>query len=142
MFLGLSANMQAESLTAARSGLMAKSLERRTTWGESHEQSFRLAAKILGNTDEMKAYDLEVRWRDTEVRPLSQAADALGKLAAQVGVPLELLWSMIPNWTDSDVERAKSLVNTQGFDQLLAELDAQIGGGGPNAQRGQVVPVP
>jgi hypothetical protein len=143
MFLGLSANMQAESLSAARSGLMAKSLERRTTWGESHEQSFRLAAKILGNTDEMKAYDLEVRWRDTEVRPLSQAADALGKLAAQVGVPLELLWAMIPNWTDSDVERAKSLVNTQGFDQLLAELDAQIGGGGgPGAQRGQVVPVP
>jgi hypothetical protein len=90
----------------------------------------------------MKAYDLEVRWRDPEVRPLSQAADALGKLAAQVGVPLEILWSMIPDWTDSDVERAKSLVNTQGFDQLLAELDAQIGGGGPNAQRGQVVPVP
>lgn len=139
MFLGLSANMQAESLAAARSALMAKSQERRTNWGEGHEQSFRLSAKIRGNSSDMRAYDLEVRWRDTEVRPLSQAADALGKLAGQVGVPLEILWSMIPNWTDSDVERAKALVSTQGIDQLLAALDGQIqgqgGGNNPLIQR-------
>lgn len=149
MFLGLSANMQAESLAAARSALMAKSVERRTSTGESHEQSFRLAAKILGNREEMQAYDMEVRWRDTEVRPLSQAADALGKLASQVGVPLELLWSMIPGWTDSDVARAKELVESQGFDQLLAEFEQQIassGGadslGSPNGIRGQIGRVP
>jgi hypothetical protein len=149
MFLGLSANMQAESLAAARSALMAKSQERRTGWGEDHEQSFRLSAKIRGNTAEMRAYDLEVKWRDTEVRPLSQAADALGKLAGQVGVPLEILWGMIPNWTDSDVERAKTLVNTQGFDQLLAQLDQQIQGAGgqnplasPTGIGGQIRTVP
>ena len=153
MFLGLSANMQAESLAAARSALMAKSSEFRETVGESHEQLFRLTAKIRGNDAEMRAYDMETKWRDTEVRPLSQAADALGKLAAQVGVPLEMLWTMIPNWTDSDVERAKSLVQTQGFDQLIGELSAQLGanGGatGPEAlrlgaagQRGAVSRVP
>lgn len=136
MFLGLSANMQAESLSAARSALMAKSVERRTSWGESHEQGFRLSAKILGNDEEMRAYDMETKWRDTEVRPLSQAADALGKLAAQVGVPLEQLWSMIPGWTDSDVERAKQLVEAQGIDSLLGELQAQLGGGA-GTQTGQ-----
>ena len=73
---------------------------------------------------------MEVRWRDTEVRPLSQAADALGKLAAQVGVPLEMLWGMIPNWTDSDVERAKNLVESGGFDQLVREFEAQMAGAG------------
>jgi hypothetical protein len=127
MFLGLSANMQAESLAAARSALMAKSAERREGFGESHEQLFRLTAKIRNRPEEARAFDMEVRWRDTEVRPLSQAADALGKLAAQVGVPLEMLWGMIPNWTDSDVERAKSLVQTQGFDALLNELAGQVG---------------
>ncbi len=127
MFLGLSANMQAESLAAARSALMAKSAERRETWGESHEQLFRVTAKIRGNEAEMRAYDTEIKWRDTEVRPLSQAADALAKLAGQVGVPLEMLWGMIPNWTDSDVERAKTLVQSQGFDALLAELSGQLG---------------
>jgi hypothetical protein len=150
MFLGLSANMQAESLAAARSALAAKSLERRTSWGESHEQSFRLAAKIEGNREEMRAYDMQVRWRNMEVRPLSQAADALGKLASQVGVPLEMLWAMIPDWTDSDVARAKALVEAQGFDALLGELAAQLGPGGgpgnplgsPTGTGGQVVKVP
>jgi len=134
MFLGLSANMQAESLAAARSALMAKSAERKEGLGESHEQLFRLSAKQTGNLEEMRGYDMEVKWRDTEVRPLSQAADALGKLAAQVGVPLEMLWGMIPNWTDSDVERAKVLVQDGTFDQLVGEFEKQLGldaGGAP-----------
>lgn len=132
MLLGLSANMQAESLAAARSALMAKSAERKEGFGESHEQLWRLSAKQTGNMEEARAFDLEARWRDTEVRPLSQAADALGKLAAQVGVPLEMLWSMIPNWTDADVQRAKDLVSSGGFDVLVAEFEKQLGVGGGN----------
>lgn len=149
MFLGLSANMQAESLAAARSALMAKSAERKENLGESHEQLFRLSAKQTGNTAEMRAFDLESRWRDTEVRPLSQAADALGKLASQVGVPLEMLWSMIPSWTDSDVARAKALVESGTFDAMMRELSGQLGGAGGGdpfsqlgVQRGQVTQVP
>ncbi len=148
MLLGLSANLQAESLAAARSALMAKSAERRENFGESHEQLFRLSAKQTGNVEEMRAFDMEVRWRDTEVRPLSQAADALGKLAAQVGVPLEMLWGMIPNWTDSDVARAKALVESGTFDTLVAEFEKQLGGGdagllgGPTGIRGQISQVP
>lgn len=143
MLLGLSANMQAESLAAARSALMAKSAERKEGFGESHEQLWRLSAKQTGNLEEARAWDLEARWRDTEVRPLSQAADALGKLAAQVGVPLEMLWSMIPNWTDADVQRAKELVSSGGFDVLVAEFEKQLGvGGGNPAATGAPVKVP
>ncbi len=150
MLLGLSANMQAESLAAARSALMAKSAERKESFGESHEQLFRLSAKQTGNLEEARAFDIEARWRDTEVRPLSQAADALGKLAAQVGVPLEMLWGMIPNWTDADVARAKQLVESGGFDTIVGELERQLagaagGGGGldsPTGIRGQITQVP
>lgn len=124
--LGLTANMQAESLAAARAGLAAKSQERRTGWGESHEQLLRLTAKIRGNREEMRAWDMQVRWRDMEVRSLSQAADALGKLAAQVGVPPEMLWERIPGWTDSDTERAKKLVAQGAFDQLVREFEGQM----------------
>jgi hypothetical protein len=139
-FLGLSANMQAESLAAARSALDARSKERRIGTGESHEQLFRLTAKIRGNREEMRAYDMQTRWADTEVRPLSQAADALGKLAAQVGVPLEMLWERIPGWTDGDTARAKELVESGGFDALVAELSSQLG---PNTPaQGQTVKVP
>ena len=151
MFLGLSANMQAESLAAARSALMAKSAERKVTWGESHEQLLRLTAKIRGNREEMTAYDMEVKWADTEVRPLIQAAQALGNLASQVGVPLEMLWSMIPGWGDSDVERAKQLVESQGMDALLGEFAKQMAGAAQtdsaapttsSVPRGQVTKVP
>ena len=53
---------------------------------------------------------------------MSQAAGGLGKLAVQVGVPLEMLWERIPGWTDTDVERAKELVESGELEKLLAEL--------------------
>jgi hypothetical protein len=124
--LGLSSNMQAESLAAAEAGLGRKSLERKTGLGESHERLMRLGAHLLGNTREATAFDMQVRWRDMESRSLSQAADALGKLATQLHVPLEMLWERIPNWTDGDSERAKNLVQNGGIDALLAEVDAAI----------------
>lgn len=92
----------------------------------------------------MRAYDMQVRWADTEVRPLSQAADALGKLAAQVGVPLEMLWERIPDWTDGDTERAKQLVEAGAFDQIVAGLEAELARGGQAGalQLGQPTRVP
>jgi hypothetical protein len=53
---------------------------------------------------------------------MSQAADALGKLAVQLKVPLEMLWERIPGWTDTDVQRAKELVEDGTLEKLLAEL--------------------
>lgn len=124
--LGLSSNLQAESLAAAEAGLQRKSRERRTSWGESHESFFRLDAHLRGDVAEAQAFDMEVRWRDTESRSLEQAAMALGMLATNLKVPVEQLWERIPGWTDSDVARAKSLVKEGGIDQLLAELEAQL----------------
>lgn len=113
--LGQIANLSAEALAAARASLSSKVDERQHSFGESHEQSLRCAAWIMG--DEAGARDVasQVRWKDTEIRSLNQAADALGKLATMLGVPVELLWEKIPGWTQTDVERAHS---------LLAEGDA------------------
>jgi hypothetical protein len=124
--LGLSSNLQAESLAAAEAGLGRKSLERKTGFGESHERLLRIGAHILGNRREAEAFDMQSRWRDMESRSLSQAADALGKLATQLHVPLEMLWERIPNWTDADSERAKNLVADGGVDALLAEVDLAL----------------
>lgn len=126
--LGLSSNLQAEALAAAESGLQRKSFDFKTQAGEFHEQMARLTAMAEGDLQIARAYDLQVRWRDTESRSMTQAADALGKLAVQLKVPLEMLWERIPNWTDTDVERAKSLVEQGGVDQLLAEIAAENAG--------------
>lgn len=137
--LGLSSNLQAESLAAAEAGLQRKSIEHKTLWGECHEQLFRLTAKINGDIDEVNAYDMQVRWRDMESRSLSQAADALSKLADGLGVPREMLWERIPNWTDLDTERAKALIQDGAIDELLARLTNQAA---PRALEGQQPPQP
>lgn len=137
--LGLSSNLQAEALAAAEAGLMRKSGEFRTGMGESHEQHFRLDAYLIGNREEAKAFNAQARWRDMESRSLAQAADALSKLHQGLDVPQEMLWERIPNWTDSDTERAKDLIETGAIDTLLAEIERQaqpnkvpVGQGGDN----------
>lgn len=118
--LGSLANLSAEALAAARASLTAKIDERRHSFGESWEQVLRLAAFVSGDTEGANDFEAQVRWKDTEIRSLSQAADALGKLATMLGVPAELLWEKIPGWTDQDIERAKILV--QQDDGLAALL--------------------
>lgn len=125
--LGLSSNLQAESLAAAEAGLQRKSREHRTSFGESHEQLFRLDAHLRGDSAEMQAYEMQARWRDTESRSLEQAAMALGILATNLKVPVEMLWERVPGWTDTDVERAKKLaISGTSIDKILAEIEAEL----------------
>lgn len=123
--LGASSNLQAESLTAVSEGLNRRGDVARTGFGESHELLFRTGALIKGNLREARAYDMQVRWKDTAARSLSQTADALGKLATQLEVPVELLWERIPGWTDSDTARAKPLRAMAQVAALLEQVEKQ-----------------
>jgi hypothetical protein len=123
--LGLSDNLQAEALETAEKGLQRKSQDFKTLAGESHEQNFRLVAMIMGLTEEARATDMKVRWRDTESRSLVQTANALTLLSTGLGIPSEMLWEKLPGWDDADSARAKKLIETGGIDQLLAEIAGQ-----------------
>ena len=120
--LGLSSNLQAEALAAATEGLHRKSFDFKTNAGEFHQQMARLVAMGEGDFVTAAAWDLRVRWKEQDSGSLSQAADALGKLAVQLKVPIEMLWERIPGWTDTDVQRAKELVADGSLEKLLAEL--------------------
>lgn len=100
-------NLSADALAAARSTLDQKVTERKTSFGVSHAQALRLAARAEG--DEAAAADvtLEVTWQDTSIRSLSAAADALGKIATQLGVPPQELWQLIPGVTKTTVDQWK-----------------------------------
>lgn len=121
--LGLSSNLQAEALATAEAGLRRKGEERRVCFGESHEMLARLSAMCAGNLEEATAFDAQVRWKDTESRSLAQAADALAKIADSLGVPVEMLWERIPNWTDADSARAKVLLQNGTIDRLIDALE-------------------
>lgn len=107
--LGLSPNVSAEGLVEAQSNLMRKVTQRQHAFGESWERWLRLGAHMMDLHEEAEDYTSRVRWRDTEVRSLQQIADALGKLATMVEVPVEMLWREIPNWNGMDIEQAREL---------------------------------
>ncbi|MFC9736680.1 phage portal protein [Streptomyces noursei] len=100
--LGQIANLSAEALLAAETALSRKIAEFRTAFGESWERVFRLAAELAGHS----AIDFkgEVIWRDMESRSLAQAADALGKLREQLGIPARGLWRRVPGVTQTELE--------------------------------------
>lgn len=120
--LGLSSNLQAEALAAAEAGLQRKSLDFQIYNSGSYQQLLRLIALIKGNRDEAAAAQIDIRYRDTESRSLVQAAQALGTLATQLKMPVEMLWGRVPGWSDEDTERAKRLIEEGGIDQLLATI--------------------
>jgi hypothetical protein len=133
--LGQMANLSAEALAAAEASLSRKVEERKHSLGESHEQTLRLSAHAMGDETAARDTTAQVRWRDMESRSLAQVADALGKIATMLKVPVQALWPRIPGWTQQDVENAKQLVTDgDATAQLLALVDrtlttAEQGGG-------------
>lgn len=132
--LGQMANLSAEALAAAEASLMRKVEEYKLSFGDSWDQVLRSCAFILGQSygeeyvNEALDYETEIRWKDSESRSLSQAADALGKIADQLNVPVEMLWEQLPFWKREDTERAKSLLREQGVDTMLMQfLDSAAG---------------
>ena len=124
--LGTMANLSAEALAAARAPQTAKSDEARHTIGEKWEQYLRLGAHIAGDEEAAADFSSRVRWKDTEIRSLAQAADALGKIATMLGFPVELLWEKVPGMEQQDVEAAKAVIERNGgLDALRAQLQAQ-----------------
>jgi hypothetical protein len=56
---------------------------------------------------------------------MAQAADALGKLAQMLGVPVEVLWAKIPGFTQQDVDEAKQInLSGGGLGALLREFQS------------------
>jgi hypothetical protein len=102
--LGQIANLSAEALLAAETALSRKITEFQSLFGEAWERVFRIAAEMEGDTAGNEDYAGEVQWRDMESRSLAQAADALGKLADQLGIPKRGLWKRVPGVTQTEYE--------------------------------------
>src|SRR5690606_19482237 len=91
------------------------------SFGEQHEQLLQLAALQSGREDDAYDETARVHWQDMEVRALSQAVDALGKAAQMLSVPVEALWSRIPDVDQDDVREWKRM--SEENRQQALELD-------------------
>ncbi|MGA5019258.1 phage portal protein [Streptomyces griseoincarnatus] len=120
--LGQIANLSAEALQAAETALSRKIAEFRAVFGEAWERVFRLAAELesAAGVDDFKG---EVIWRDMEQRSLAQAADALGKLREQLGIPAKGLWKRVPNVTQTELDEWDDLADEEdSVGQLASAL--------------------
>ncbi len=121
--IGEMVNLSAEALAAAEKGHDRKIDERKTGLGESHEQLAQPIGDLMGVD---VPDDIEVVWRDTSARAFGAIVDGLGKLAAQLQIPPEALWSKIPGVTRQEIRSWKAL-RDQGdaLGNLTGMLDRQ-----------------
>ncbi|RST07910.1 phage portal protein [Streptomyces sp. WAC07149] len=100
---GKLANLSADALAAAESAFTRKIDEIRHSFGESWELVLRLCALVSGDQTGFEIQDAEVQWADKGNRSLAQAVDAGLKLS-QMGVPVDLVLTKIPGFTQQDVD--------------------------------------
>lgn len=102
--LGEMANIAADALEAAESGLVAKAMDKQLHFGADLREVVRLEAIAAGEPDRAASLALgKVIWRDAQFRSVAQYADALTKYKG-VGVPDEALWRMIPGVDPEQVD--------------------------------------
>jgi len=118
-------NISAEALAAVEAAFNRKVEQRKIVFGEAWEKVFALSGEIMGVPVDPMA---QVRWRDMEARSLAQTADALGKLAQSLEIPVEVLWDKVPFLSDQDRERARQLRESDdAMGDLLRQLsDVQV----------------
>jgi hypothetical protein len=115
-------NVSADALAALQSTTQDKIGEYKVLFGEAWESGFRLAARAAGDTAAAADTSAQVRWSDTSVRTIAQTVDALGKLATMLEVPVEELWEMIPDVSETDVQRWKAARQSNPLADLASAI--------------------
>lgn len=115
----------AEAQAAEEASTQRKIRDYTVAFGESHQQLFRLTGHLAGLRGAWEDYAGQVDWVNSEIRSMSQVADALGKYASQLGIPAEGLWEMIPGVTPDRIKRWKEARDADP----LAALAGALGGG-------------
>lgn len=91
--VGQVVNVSGDALTAAETGLVAKTRGKSKPFGQGWEDTVRLALKAMGNP-RAEANVVETVWGDMESRSLAEVADATLKLK-EIGVPRAALWERV-----------------------------------------------
>lgn len=134
-FLGdIGGNIASDALSALEASSSKKTRNFQRVFGESIGQLLRLASKLDGNVTDATNYALQVNWIDPETRSLAQIADAWGKIAVMLKVPVEQTWEHIPNIDLDTVKRWKEAKKIQ--DAKDRALLMAGGGNGTNPSSG------
>jgi hypothetical protein len=138
---GKMVNLSAEALAAAEANQQRKLASKRDSFGESHEQLLRVAARMDGDTETADDLEAEVVWRDTEARSFGAVVDGIVKLAGIRPELLDALLPLIPGMTQQQVLAAQQATRTAAVQNILNALQNQKPGA-PDGGVGAGTPVP
>lgn len=118
-------NIGPEALAATEKGQQRKLSEMRQSLGESHEQAFRLDARLNADAETAMDSSAEVVWADTEARSFGAVVDGITKLAS-AGVPIDEMLGMIPGLSQQQITSIRDRVaGASDIVAALRELSAQ-----------------
>lgn len=124
--IGKMANLSAEALKAAETGLVSKVRERQLYLGEALREMWRLVALAQGSEDRAKAIKTgTILWADPESRSDAELVDSLIKLKS-IGVPEEALWERYGADVD-EIERWRRMRDDAAARILAGDLSALVG---------------
>ncbi|GLZ81401.1 chromosome partitioning protein ParA [Actinorhabdospora filicis] len=121
-------NVAAEALDASEAGFLRMLGGLQTMLGAPWKRVFRLAAELDGQAEAALADDGEIVWRDIGSRSMAAIADALGKLATQLGVPPRALWTRIPGITGEELDYFERIAAEDSDGALARAIDRVTGG--------------
>lgn len=114
--IGAVVNVSGDALKAAETGLVSKVRDRQRNFGESWEQTMRLAFRVLGDEERATAWSAETVWRDPESRSIAELADAAVKKST-AGVPwrqrMEDMGYTPAEISRMEIDRASDALNAQ-----------------------------
>lgn len=117
-----------ESLKATETGLVAKVKRKQLTYGETWEESMRLAFAYRGDTLRASASQAETIWMDPEAKSTGELVDALVKMVTSVGMPMEVAWRIF-GASPQEVTEWRTL-------RGLPDRSAPVAPAGPGAEPG------
>lgn len=124
LLTGTLSNLSADALAAAESAFSRMVDEIRHAFGESWELVLRLCAFIAGDEKGYEIPDAQVQWADKGNRSLAQAVDAGLKLT-QMGVPVTIVLSKVPGFTQQDIDEVEALLVDQDGVNSMADKFSQ-----------------
>lgn len=127
--LGLSDNVGAEGLAAAKHAHTLKLNLFKQSLGEFWEASNRLAGHAAGDAQAAEDFETKAHWKDNTAQSFQGLTQGLAMLAEKLEIAPEMLWGRIPNWDDSDTRQAITLREQRKEEEraeaeLAAEMDA------------------
>lgn len=137
--IGKMANLSADALKAAETGLVKRTEEKTEHFGRAAREVFRLLALVRG--DQRKAAAVArgtVLWKDVESRSEAQLVDALLKMK-QVGFPFKFLAERY-GLSPPEIERIMEMIREENELDPIGALGRQIDDGRGVGDQGNVEP--